>query len=87
MTAHDWVILAIAVLGVLHGPLTDRLFTRAKKASSVIDPTEIARGIIRERRPCETAPNGTGARCTCDFDCANYWLRAKGFGDHAHRRP
>lgn len=31
MTAHDWVILAVAILGVLHGPLTDRLFTRGKK--------------------------------------------------------
>jgi hypothetical protein len=29
--------------------------------------------------PCTTAENGTGARCTCDFDCANYWLRARGY--------
>jgi hypothetical protein len=38
-----------------------------------------AQQIVREQRACETAPNGTGARCTCSFDCANYWLRAKGF--------
>lgn len=38
-----------------------------------------AQAIIREHKACETAPNGTGSRCLCDFDCANYWLRAKGF--------
>jgi hypothetical protein len=36
--------------------------------------------IISAHSPCETAENGTGARCTCAFDCANYWLRAKGYG-------
>lgn len=35
--------------------------------------------IVSEHRACETAPNGTGARCTCAFDCANYWLRARGY--------
>ena len=44
-----------------------------------IDGPEEARQIAMEKRPCETAPNGTGSRCLCDFDCANYWLRAKGF--------
>jgi len=34
--------------------------------------------IIATERACETAPNGTGQRCTCSFDCANYWLRAFG---------
>jgi hypothetical protein len=38
-----------------------------------------AQQIARGKRPCETAPNGTGARCLCGFDCANYWLRAKGY--------
>ena len=28
--------------------------------------------------PCTTAPNGTGARCTCMHDCVNYWMRAHG---------
>lgn len=44
-----------------------------------IDGPEEAAQIIRDKRPCETAPNGTGSRCTCSFDCANYWLRANGF--------
>lgn len=35
-----------------------------------------AEQIIHDHRPCETATNGTGYRCAC----ANYWLRAKGFG-------
>lgn len=35
--------------------------------------------IIAAHAACETAENGTGARCTCSFDCANYWLRAKGY--------
>lgn len=34
------------------------------------------REIIAAWPACKTAPNGTGARCTCSFDCANYWLRA-----------
>lgn len=45
-----------------------------------IDGPPEAQQIARERRACETAPNGTGSRCLCDFDCANYWLRAKGYG-------
>jgi len=44
-----------------------------------IDGPAEAQQIVREYRTCETAPNGTGARCTCSFDCVNYWLRAKGF--------
>jgi hypothetical protein len=28
-------------------------------------------------RPCETAPPGTGSICRCDYDCDNYWIRAK----------
>jgi hypothetical protein len=45
------------------------------------DALDAARaGIIREHRACETMPNGTGYPCTCDFDCVNYWLRAKGYG-------
>lgn len=36
------------------------------------------REITASHRPCETAENGTGARCACSFDCANYRLRAKG---------
>lgn len=44
-----------------------------------IDGPAEARQIVAERKACETAPNGTGSRCLCDFDCANYWLRAKGF--------
>lgn len=47
---------------------------------------EVERGQERRARqeitaahaPCSTAENGTGARCTCSFDCANYWLRARG---------
>jgi hypothetical protein len=35
--------------------------------------------ITDAHKPCETAENGTGARCTCAFDCANYWLRARGY--------
>jgi hypothetical protein len=44
-----------------------------------------AQQIINERRACVTAKNGTGSRCTCNYDCANYWLRAYGFKaeDHA----
>ena len=34
------------------------------------------REIIAAHAPCRTAPNGTGAQCSCDFACANYWLRA-----------
>ena len=41
--------------------------------------------VIAERPPCETAENGTGARCTCAYDCANYWLRAKGYKQEAAR--
>lgn len=44
-----------------------------------IDGPDEARQIVREHRACETAPNGTGMRCICNFDCANFWLRAKGF--------
>ena len=40
---------------------------------------EEVRRIISEHRPCVTAKNGTGSRCTCDYDCANYWLRAAGY--------
>jgi hypothetical protein len=42
-----------------------------------------ARQIVLEHRACETAPNGTGSRCTCDLDCANYWLRARGYKGEA----
>jgi hypothetical protein len=35
--------------------------------------------IIENKEPCTTAPNGTAAKCTCPFDCANYWLRAFGY--------
>jgi hypothetical protein len=28
---------------------------------------------------CTTAPNGTGARCTCEEACANYVLRSRGY--------
>jgi len=38
-----------------------------------------ARQIIADRPACQTAPNGTAARCTCAYDCANYWLRAAGY--------
>lgn len=44
-----------------------------------IEGPEEAQQIIRERPACASAPNGTGSRCTCDFDCANYWLRARGY--------
>lgn len=44
-----------------------------------IDGPEEARQIALGHRACETAPNGTGSRCSCSFDCANYWLRAKGY--------
>jgi len=43
------------------------------------DGPEEARQIAFGHRACETAPNGTGSRCSCSFDCANYWLRARGF--------
>jgi len=46
--------------------------------SSPLESAE-ARQIIADHRPCVTAPNGTGSRCTCDYDCANYWLRARGY--------
>ena len=35
--------------------------------------------IVEHKDPCQTAPNGTGARCACSYDCANYWLRAFGY--------
>ena len=38
-----------------------------------------AQRLARERPACQTAPNGTGSRCSCGFSCANYWLRANGF--------
>lgn len=44
-----------------------------------IDGPEEARQIVRDTPACETAPNGTGSQCTCNFDCANYWLRSRGF--------
>jgi hypothetical protein len=44
-----------------------------------VDGPEEARQIAMEKRPCETAPNGTGSRCACHFDCANYWLRSRGY--------
>ena len=44
-----------------------------------IDGPPEARTIASLHAPCVTAPNGTGSRCACNFDCANYWLRAKGF--------
>ncbi len=34
--------------------------------------------IIAAHPACTTAPNGTGSRCTCAVDCANYWIRAMG---------
>ena len=43
------------------------------------DGPEEARQIALAHRACETAPNGTGARCLCSYDCANYWLRACGY--------
>jgi hypothetical protein len=36
--------------------------------------------VIGEHRACETMLNGAGYPCTCDYDCVNYWLRAKGYG-------
>jgi hypothetical protein len=44
-----------------------------------IDGPPEARQLVREHRACETAPDGTGAWCTCSFGCANYWLRSRGF--------
>jgi hypothetical protein len=44
-----------------------------------IDGPEEARSIAIGHRPCETALNGTGAKCSCNFDCANYWLRSRGY--------
>jgi len=29
-------------------------------------------------QPCTTAPNKTGVRCTCAYDCENHWMRARG---------
>ena len=52
-----------------------------------IDGPPEAQQIVRDHRPCETRPNGTGMRCTCAFDCANYWLRAKGFKAGASAVP
>lgn len=34
MTSANWVTLAIAILGVLHGPLVQSLFSRNSKNSS-----------------------------------------------------
>lgn len=42
-----------------------------------------AKQIIGENPACATAPNGTGVRCTCDFACANYYLRARGYKQDA----
>ena len=36
--------------------------------------------ILAAYRPCETAPNGTGRRCRCEFRCANFALRGGGYG-------
>lgn len=40
---------------------------------------EQAQQIILVKPACTTVANGTGMKCTCDYDCANYWLRASGF--------
>ncbi len=35
MTAQEWIVLAIAILGVLHGPLAAKLFTRKSGSKGV----------------------------------------------------
>ena len=50
----------------------------AKAPAAESETERERREIAAAHPPCETAENGTGARCTCSFDCANYWLRAKG---------
>lgn len=56
-----------------------RLQKRTADAAATDRKADEARRVIAEKPACQTAPNGTGARCTCDFDCANYWLRPRGF--------
>jgi len=41
---------------------------------------QVADDIIRDNPACATAPNGTGMPCMCVYECANYYLRAAGFG-------
>lgn len=36
--------------------------------------------IVLANPACVTCANGTGVKCTCDFACANYMLRAAGLG-------
>jgi len=59
-----------------------RAVTAAARGEGSIqaDAMQERQAFIAAHRPCETAENGTGARCTCPFDCANYWLRARGYG-------
>lgn len=47
------------------------------------DAGQERQAIIAVHAPCETAENGTGARCTCAYDCTNYWLRARGYGQES----
>lgn len=47
-------------------------------AAGVQEERERMAAEIAERQPCTTAPDGTGARCTCAYDCRNYWMRARG---------
>lgn len=52
-----------------------------------IDGPPEAQQLVRDHPACETAPNGTGSRCSCTSDCANYWLRAHGFKAEADPEP
>lgn len=35
---------------------------------------------VADRRPCTTAPDGTGIRCRCRYPCVNFYLRKLGLG-------
>lgn len=61
------------------GPPVTRMPGMVSLTDYRIEGPEEARQIALGHRACETAPNGTGSRCLCNFDCANYWLRAEGY--------
>jgi hypothetical protein len=44
-----------------------------------LEGPEEAQAIAKSGPMCQTAPNATGKKCQCSFDCVNYKLRAAGF--------
>ncbi len=45
--------------------------------TTTLHPDQKINVIVQQARPCETAPNGTGAACLCPYQCANQVIRAE----------